>query len=90
MQLLELGVDMFYVRSECEYTGSAVFETLLSIHTRIAAFGNSSMTSEYSVYAPDGALIATAVLKGVCITTADRKPTRVPDVLRDAVAAFEA
>ena len=89
-QLVEGGVDMFYVRSACEYKGSAKFETVLSIHTRIAEFGNSSMRSEYTVYSPEGALIATAELTGVCITVADRQPTRVPDVLRAAVAASEA
>lgn len=86
--LVAQGVDMFYVRSECDYSGSAKFETVLDIHTTISEFGNSSMTSEYAVYAGD-ALIAKAKLTGVCITIADRSPTRVPDVLRDAVAAYE-
>lgn len=87
-QMVETGVDIFYVSSKCFHKGSAKFDTMLDIHTRVGRIGNTSMDTECSMYSGDE-LIAQAVLTSVFIDTETRKPVRVPDKVRAAVAKYE-
>lgn len=86
--LVDDGVDMFYRSSRCEHRGSATFEAVLAIEARIARIGNSSVVSSYVVRDPSGEVIAEAELTSVCVDPATRRPVRVPERLRDAVARF--
>ncbi len=86
--LLEEGVDMFYVSARCDYRGSVTFENLVDIETRISRIGESSVVSSYIVRAPDSSLVAEAELTSVCVDVKTRRPTRVPERLRAAVAAL--
>jgi len=88
--LVEGGVDMFYRKASCEYEGSATFEQVVRIEAAISRIGKSSVTSSYVMRGHDDVVIARAELVSVCVGTESRAPTRVPDVLRDAVANFEA
>lgn len=87
--LVRDGVDMFYVASNCAYRGSARFEDIVTIETRISTIGNTSVTSTYVIRGPDGGLIAEAELTSVCVDVASRAPVRVPDRLREVVARSE-
>lgn len=80
------GVDLFYRKATCEYRGSATFEEVVRIEPAITRIGNSSVTSTYRMRGGDGAVIAEAELVSVCIDPSTRRPVRVPDRLRDAVA----
>jgi acyl-CoA thioester hydrolase len=86
--LVASGVDMFYVRSECDYLGRAPFEAPLLIDTAITAFGNTSFVSAFEVRL-DARPIARARLTSVCVAHGAGTPVRVPDTLREAVARFE-
>jgi acyl-CoA thioester hydrolase len=84
------GVDMFYVTVSCEYKGRARFDDLLHVHARIGHIGNTSLTFEFVVYKqPTDELIATGKIVAVAVDAETEHPTRVPDVLREAVARFE-
>lgn len=83
--LIAEGVDMFYVASKCDYRGSAKFEMLLHIEVRTARIGTSSVTTAYTVRAPDGATLAEVELTSVCVDPHTRKPVPVPQRFRDAV-----
>ena len=83
--LVEHGVDMFYRNATCSYTGSATFEQVVSIETSICRLGQTSVTSSYVMRAPGGEVIAEAELTSVCVDPKTRRPTRVPEALRDAV-----
>lgn len=87
--LVEDGVDMFYAGARCDYRGSATFEEVVEIETRIARVGNSSVTSAYVMRGADGRVLAEAELTSVCVDVRTKKPTRVPERLREAVARFE-
>jgi acyl-CoA thioester hydrolase len=89
-ELVAEGVDMFYRSSRCDHRGSATFEAVLSIETRIARIGNSSVVSTYVIRDPRGETLAEAELTSVCVDPKSRRPTRVPDRLREAVERFEA
>lgn len=84
------GVDMFYVASECQYKGRARFDDLLHVHARIGHIGNSSFTFEFAIYKqPVDELIATGKIVAVAVDAGTKRPVRVPDGLREAVAWFE-
>lgn len=88
--MLDSGVDMFYVESTCQYKGRAYFDDLLHVHTRIGHIGNTSFTFEFAIYkqAADE-LIATGKIVAVAVDPETAQPVRVPDELREAVARFE-
>ena len=84
--LVEDGVDMFYRGARVDYRGSAKFEELVEIETRIARIGNTSVTAGYVVRGPGGDVLCEAELTSVCVDVATRAPTPVPARLRHAVA----
>ena len=87
--MLERGTDMFYASATCDYLGSARFEDLVHIETRIPKIGNTSITIELVVRADDGETLAQARLTSVCVDRETRRKVRVPDDFREAVAAFQ-
>ncbi len=88
--ILAAGVDMFYIRSECEYKSRAFFEDVLNVHARAGQIGNSSITFEFAAFkAHNDELVATGKIVAVTIDPQTKKPVRVPDVFREAVAKYE-
>jgi acyl-CoA thioester hydrolase len=88
--LIDAGVDMFYIRSECEYHSRAFFEDVLNIHARVGSIGNSSITFEFAaIKAQNDELIATGKIVAVIVDPQTNKPVRVPDVFRESVAKYE-
>ena len=87
--LVASGVDMFYRGATCDYRGSARFEDVVEIETRVSRIGESSVTSSYEMRGADGAVIATAELTSVCVDPETREKVRVPETLRDAVAKHQ-
>ena len=62
------GVDMFYVEANCQYKGSAYFDDLLHVHTRVGHIGNTSFTFEFAIYKqPADRLIATGKIVAVTV-----------------------
>jgi acyl-CoA thioester hydrolase len=88
--LREMGLNSYHVSAHCDFKGSALFEDVLHIHARIAIIGNSSYTLECAVYKKDSdQLIANGYITAVIVNSENRQPTRVPDDIRVAVAAYE-
>jgi acyl-CoA thioester hydrolase len=88
--LINAGVDLFYIRSECDYKSRAFFEETLNVHARVGQIGNSSITFEFAAFkARNDELVATGKIIAVTIDLQTKKPVRVPDVFRDAVAKYE-
>ncbi len=84
------GVDFVYVSAHCDYKGSAHYEDVLHVHARMGRIGNTSFTIECELVKPDGdELIASGQITSVTVDMQTRKPIPVPDVLRQAVAAYE-
>lgn len=89
--LLDLGVDMYYVDTGCQFKGRAFFEEVLHVHSRMGRIGNTSFTVEFQIFKKETAeLVATGHLTAVTVDSSAGRPVRVPDRLRDAVAAYEA
>lgn len=83
---------LFVVRSlEVSYLRSARFGDELAVRVRTSRLGRSSHTVQYRIDdARDGGAVASArqVIVGVS-GYAGARPTRLPDVVRDAITAFE-
>jgi acyl-CoA thioester hydrolase len=87
---LDAGVDFFYIHAECDYQARAFFEQVLNVHTRVGNIGNSSITFEFAIHkAQNDELVATGKIVAVVIDLQTKKPVRVPEVFRQAVAKFE-
>lgn len=77
-------------RFEIDYHAPAEFDDLLVIYARVTRIGTSSMTFSYLVEkADDGRHLAESNQVMVYVDLEQRRPLRVPDVYRDAVAQFE-
>jgi acyl-CoA thioester hydrolase len=60
------------------------------VHTRIGHIGNTSFAFEFAIYRqPADEMIATGRITAVAVDASTGQPIRVPDELREAVAAFE-
>ncbi|MCS7006538.1 MAG: acyl-CoA thioesterase [Gaiellaceae bacterium] len=73
-----------------EYHAPARFDDLIESFVRIRRIGTSSVTYECAAHRlPDDTLMVTAVQTLVLVDLATRRPTRVPDELRELVRGFE-
>lgn len=88
-ELVKGGTDMFYASATCDYVGSARFEDTIHIEARISKIGNTSITIDFAIRNEASALLAKATLTSVCVDPKTREKTRVPDVFREAVTAFQ-
>ncbi len=94
VDMMASGVDMFYIDARCQYKGRAYFEDWLNVYARIARFGNTSFSFEFSIVRAEALesgdeLIATGEVTAVTVDLETGNPIRVPDALRRAVAEFE-
>ena len=87
--MVKSGTDMFYVNASCDYLGSARFEEDVHIETRISKLGRSSVASTFVIRNSQGETLANASVTSVCVDPKTREKARVPDRLREMVAAFE-
>jgi len=88
--LLNAGADTFYIRSECDFKSEAFFEEVLHVHARVGQIGNSSIVFEFAaIKAKNDELVASGKIIAVTVDPKTKKPVRVPDVFRDAVAKYE-
>lgn len=88
-ELVKNGIDMFYASATCDYLGSARFEDLIHVETRVDKIGNTSITIGFVIRNDAMEVLAKATLTSVCVDPKTREKTRVPDVLREAVAGFQ-
>jgi acyl-CoA thioester hydrolase len=87
--LKNAGVDLFYIRTECDFKSEAFFEEVLNVHARAGQIGNSSIPFEFAAFkAQSDELVATGKIVAVTIDPQTKKPVRVPEVFRDAVARY--
>jgi acyl-CoA thioester hydrolase len=88
-----LGIDgaQFVMRaSDVEYHAPARFDDLLECFVRIQRLGRTSVSYDLcALRLPDDTLMVTATQTLVLIDLETRRPTPIPDAVRDPVRAFE-
>lgn len=84
------GHDLVLVRAECDFRSSGAFgETLLS-GVRVSRLGNTSITFGLRVEEEKtGRVVAEGLEVYVVLDHESRRPTPVPDYLRDAIGRLE-
>jgi acyl-CoA thioester hydrolase len=88
-RLLEMGVEIFYVASDCQHKGRSFFGDRLRVYPEVARLGKSSLTVKMRVAreTADGeAVVAEGTITGVFVTIASGRPTPIPAEFRRAVA----
>ncbi len=84
------GVEFVYIESHCNYKAEAKWPEILHVHARLGHIGNSSFRFEFEILAQtDSRLVATGHIVGVTVDLDSFESCRVPDGLRQAVAAYE-
>ena len=73
-----------------EYHAPARFDDLLEVFVRVERVGTTSMTYEHAAYRlDDDVLMVTAKQTMVLVRREDRRPTPIPDAMRERIDAFE-
>ena len=76
--------------STVEYHAPARFDELIESFVRVRRIGTSSLTYDLAAYRlPDETLMVTATQTLVLVDLATRRPTRIPEELREPIRAFE-
>lgn len=84
------GAEFVMRASVVEYHAPARFDDLIESFVRVRRIGTSSVTYECAAHRlPDDTLMVTASQTLVLVDLASRRPTPVPDDLRERVRAFE-
>jgi YbgC/YbaW family acyl-CoA thioester hydrolase len=87
------GNDMFLRKASVDYLGSARYDNVLSVGTRVAKLGRTSMTFHFGIFRDDpepaDAPLVTAELVYVNADPKTMKSAPLPDELRDRVLAYE-
>ena len=81
--------DVFLRKATVEYLGSARYDEMLSVLSRVSRLGTSSMTFSFEIYNEKPAPLATAELVYVNANPRTMKAAPLPDDLRARIAAFE-
>ncbi len=88
--LLDVGADLYYIHTECDFKSEAFFEEVLNVHARIGKIGNSSITFEFAaIKARNDEWVATGNIIAVTVDAKTKKPVKVPEEMRAAVARYE-
>jgi acyl-CoA thioester hydrolase len=84
------GAEFVMRANTVEYSAPAVFDDEIEIFCRVARIGRTSMTFEFAAYRePDDLLMVTALQTLVLVDLENRRPTPIPDWLRERIVAFE-
>lgn len=84
------GAEFVMRALEVEYHAPARFDDLIESFVRVRRIGRTSVTYECAAYRlPDDTLMVTASQTLVLVELGTRRPTPVPDALRERVRAFE-
>ena len=85
-RLLEEGVGIPIVNSQCRFDQRILLDDVITIETTAGGVGNTSFRSRHR-FLRDGVLCAEGELTHVCIERGGRSPVTVPDWIRRAATA---
>ncbi len=88
-QLNAEGLDLTCVHSEADYRDNAGLEELLTVYSRVAWVGRSSLGNEHIVVGEDGRLLVKGAVTQVVIDRQSKQPVPVPEYLRAALREAE-
>ncbi|MEW6486832.1 MAG: thioesterase family protein [Thermodesulfobacteriota bacterium] len=89
-EITRRGHDLVLARAECDFRSSGAFGETLLTGVRVARLGNTSVTFALRIEEEKtGRVVAEGVEVYVVLGHESRRPTPVPDYLREAVGRLE-
>ena len=85
----EMGLEVYYVDSGCQFKGRSFFEDDLKVQVMISKLGNSSLTAEMTVIRENEGVVATGFLTGVVVDSKTKKSVPIPEEFRAAILKFQ-
>ena len=84
------GAELVMRASEVEYHAPARFDDLLECFVRVQRLGRTSIAYDFcALRLPDDSLMVTSTQTLVLVDLETRRPTSIPDSLREPIRAFE-
>jgi len=81
-----MGLELYYVESNCQFKGRAFFADTLNVNTRIAELGRSAMTAEMVISKnKSNEVVAVGQITAVMVSKQTGKSTAIPTRLREAI-----
>lgn len=85
-----LGVRCFTVENGCTYHEALKYPDIVEAGLRVGRLGNSSVRYEVGLFAKgDSSVKATGLVIDVFVDAKTERPTQLPDVVREKLAAIE-
>ena len=89
-RFVENGMNVFYAEALTRFRAGAVFDDILHVHATISRFGNTSFTSEFSIYEKTTRrFVNSGHIVAVVVDAGTETPVPVPKPFKQAVMAFE-
>ena len=91
-RLLEMGVEIYYVASDCQHKGRSFFGDRLQVTPAVTRLGTTSLTVGMTIAreTDDGeAVVAEGAITGVFVDVSTGKSTPIPESFRRAVAGLQ-
>ena len=83
-QLLEAGVDSVVAEATVRYLKPVTFDDLIELGVTVGRIGNTSLVTDHRI-SRAGETCAEGSIRYVFISTADGRPTPIPDRVRSAL-----
>jgi acyl-CoA thioester hydrolase len=84
------GADLFLRKATVEYLGSARYDDLLEVYSRVGKLGRSSMTFQFEIHREgQGGPLVSAELVYVNADPSAMKAAALPDDVRQRILAYE-
>ena len=81
-----MGLELYYLESNCEFKGRAFFADILNVYTRIAKLSRSTMGAEMLITkSTDNKVVAAGRITAVMVSNQTGKSTPIPSDLREAI-----
>lgn len=82
------GSVLAVIEASAKYHANVGYDELITVKTSVADIGRVKLRFDYEIYSDDNTLLVTGYTVHACVNI-DRKPSRIPKALADAVKAQE-
>lgn len=82
------GAALAVIEASAKYHANVGYDELISVKTSITDIGRVRLRFDYEVYSEDSTILVTGFTIHACVNN-DRKPSRIPEALVNAVTALK-
>ena len=82
------GIALAVIEAYAKYHGNVGYDELITVRTSVTEIGRVKLRFDYEIYSEDNTLLVTGFTVHACINN-DKKPSRIPQVLTDALKGHE-